>query len=148
MGHADRATQAAAGEKDLDKLLRTMAPVLIAGEFVFCSFASARYGDHADLDPIAAVTESEGLTLVIAKSKADERGLAYESVFRGITLNIHSSLDAVGLTAALSGRLAEHGISANVIAGFFHDHFFVQNELAEEAIATIDELSRQFNSQR
>ena len=136
------------GEKILDKLLRAMSPTLIAGEFVFCSFAKARYGDHSDLDPIAAVTESEGLTLVIPKSKADQRGLEYESVFRGITLNVHSSLDAVGLTAALSRRLAEHGISANVIAGYFHDHIFVQNKLAEEAIATINELSRQFDSQR
>ena len=131
------------GEKNLDKLLRAMSPALLAGEFVFCSFANARYGDHSDLDPIAAVTESEGLTLVIPKSKADERGLEYESVFRGITLNVHSSLDAVGLTAALSARLAEHGISANVIAGYFHDHLFVQNELAEKAIAAIDELARQ-----
>lgn len=118
-----------------------MSPELITGEFVFCSFEKAHYGDHLDLEPIAAVSESEGLTLVIPKTKADEHQLKYESVFKGITLNVHSSLDAVGLTAAFSSKLTEHGISANVIAGYFHDHIFVQNELAEKAIAAINELT-------
>ncbi len=129
------------GEKNLDKLLSTMSPILITGEFVFCSFEHARYGDHANLQPIAAFTEHEGLTLVIPKSKADEQGIKYESCFRCITLMVHSSLDAVGLTAAFSNKLAEHGISANVIAGYFHDHIFVQKELAEKAIAAINELT-------
>ena len=130
------------GEKDLGKLLLAMSPELIPGEFVFCSFANARYGDHSDLEPIAAFTESEGLTLVIPKSKADEHGIKYETIFRGITLNVHSSLDAVGLTAAFTGKLTEHGISANVMAGYYHDHIFVQHELAEQALAAINELTR------
>lgn len=130
------------GEKNLAKLLAAVSPALLAGEFVFCSFEKARYGDRPDLEPIATITESEGLTLVIPKSKADEEGIRYESVFRCITLNVHSSLDAVGLTAAFSNKLAEHGISANVVAGYFHDHIFVQNENAEKAIAAIIELTR------
>ena len=100
------------------------------------------YGDHSGLEPFAAVTESEGLTLVIPKLKADQHQIAYESVFRCITLNVHSSLDAVGLTAAVSTQLAEYGISANVIAGYFHDHIFVQDELADKAIIVISELTR------
>ena len=130
------------GEKDLRILLASMSPVMIDGEFVFCSFENARYGDHSDLGPIATIIESEGLTLVIPKSKADEHGLNYESVFRGITLKIHSSLDAIGLTAAFSSKLTEHGISANVIAGYFHDHIFVHSDHAEKAIAALDELAR------
>lgn len=129
------------GEKNLAKLLGAMSPLLIAGEFVFCSFKKASYGDHSELEPIAAFTENEGLTLVIPKSKADEHGIKYESLFRCITLTVHSSLEAVGLTAAFSSKLAEHGISANVMAGYFHDHIFVQNELAEKAIAAISELT-------
>jgi len=130
------------GEKKLAKLLHSLSPVLIDGEFVFCSFEKARYGDHSDLEPIAAFAENEGLTLVITKSNADKHEIKYASVFRCITLNVHSSLDAVGLTAAFSGKLTEHGISANVIAGYFHDHVFVQNEHAEKAIAAISELTR------
>ena len=130
------------GEKNLEKLLASMSPTLMDGEYVFCTFDNARYGEHAELEPIAAFTETEGLTLVIPKSKADEHRLNYQLVFRGITLNVHSSLDAVGLTAAISSKLAEHGISANVIAGYFHDHIFVQKEHAEKAIAALNELVR------
>jgi len=131
-----------AGEQNLDQLLRDIAPALIAGEFVFCCFEDSRYGDHTDLEPIAAFAESEGLTLVIPKSRADEHGISYDSVFRCITLKVHSSLDAIGLTAAFSSKLTEHGISANVIAGYYHDHIFVQDKLADKAIAAIEELSR------
>ena len=130
------------GESNLEKLLGSMSPALVSGEFVFCSFPNARYGNHSGLEPIAAVTENEGLTLVIPKSKADEHKLSYDSVFRGITLEIHSSLNAVGLTAAFSSKLGEHGISANVIAGYFHDHIFVQREHAEKAIAALNEFAR------
>ena len=129
------------GEKNLDKLLNGMSPILLAEAYVFCSFEKANYGDHIDLEPIGAVMESEGLTLVIPKTKADEHGIGYKSAYRCITLNIHSSLDAVGLTAAVSTKLAENDISANVLAGYFHDHIFVQSELAEKAIAAINELS-------
>jgi hypothetical protein len=130
------------GEKNLDKLLSAMSPALMTGEFVFCSFENSRYGDHAELEPVAAVTENEGLTLVVPKSQADQHRLEYNSVFKGITLNVHSSLEAVGLTAAFSRKLTEHGISANVIAGFYHDHIFVQSELAESAITALNELTR------
>lgn len=129
------------GEKNLDKLLSAMSPELMAGEFIFCSFEKSHYGDHSELSPIVAVAESEGLTLVIPRSKADEHNIKYDSVFRGITLKVHSSLDAVGLTAAFSNKLTEHGISANVIAGYFHDHIFVQAELADKAITAINELT-------
>ena len=130
------------GEINLGKLVAAMSPALMDGEYVFCTFQDAQYGDYSELEPIAAIKESEGLTLIIPKSKADETQLAYESVFKGITLSVHSSLDAVGLTAAFSGKLTEHGISANVIAGYHHDHIFVQTELAEKAIEALNELAR------
>jgi len=130
------------GEENLDKLLAFLSPVLIDGEFVFASFADARYGDHAQLEPVAAVSESEGLTLVVPRAKAVEYGLDYDSVFRGITLTVHSSLEAVGLTAAFSRKLTEHGISANVIAGYYHDHIFVPCDDADKAISALAELVR------
>ena len=130
------------GEKDLQKLLASMSPELIDGEFVFCTFPDTQYGDLTAFAPIATIREVEGLTLVIPKSKADENKLGYESVFRQITLTIHSSLEAVGLTAAFAGKLTEYGISANVIAGFYHDHIFVQSGQAERAMKALRELSR------
>ena len=130
------------GERELKKLLERISPELMDGEYVFCTFRDARYGDNSDLEPVAAVSESEGLTLVVPKRRADSSGCRYASVFKRITLNIHSSLDAVGLTAAFSTKLAECGISANVIAGFYHDHIFVQSEFAERALAALEELAR------
>ena len=129
------------GEKHLGALLSALSPEMMDGEFVFCTFEKSQYGDHSYLDPIVVVKECEGLTLVIPKVKADEHEVVYESVFKGITLNVHSSLDAVGLTAAFASRLTECGISANVIAGYFHDHVFVQTELAEKAMTALCELS-------
>ena len=130
------------GEKDLEKLLAHMSPELSEVEYVFCTFRDARYGDLLDLEPIAAITESEGLTLVIPKGIADEKSCSYESPFKRITLKIHSSLDAVGLTAAFSHKLSEHGISANVLAGYYHDHIFVQSEVAERAMEALREFAR------
>jgi len=130
------------GETNLEKLITSMTPFLMNGEYVFCTFPDAQYGDYPDLEPIVTIKESEGLTLVIPIDKAEEKNLSYESIFKGITLSVHSSLDAVGLTAAFSSKLGEHGISANVIAGYYHDHIFVQKELADKAIDALNELAR------
>ncbi len=127
------------GETNLDKLLASMSPKLIAGEFVFCSVQSD-YLDFNALSPLATFRESEGLTLVISKEMAIANQLPFESVFRGITLTVHSSLDAVGLTAAVSSKLADNNISANVIAAYYHDHIFVQTDKAELAIKVLNEL--------
>ena len=123
-------------------MLSTLSPQLMDGDYVFCTFPNATYGDHLELEPIASFDEREGLTLIVSKARADRRGLSYASVFRGITLTVHSSLDAVGLTAAFSAKLTEHGISANVVAGFYHDHIFVQQEDAANAMSALGEFAR------
>lgn len=129
-----------AGEQDLDKLLALLQPDLLPGEFVFCTAEKLNYGDLAELQPIASYQEKEGLTLVVSKQAADAAGLAYDSVFNCITLMVHSSLDAVGLTAAVSSRLAANGISANMIAAYYHDHVFVPKKKAQLALKLLTEL--------
>lgn len=129
------------GEKNLEELLRSMAPVLREGEFVFCTMKGASYGDYSYTGPIASFQEEEGLTLVIPRSNADQAELPYDGLFKCITLGVHSSLQAVGLTAAVAGILANDGIAANVIAGYFHDHIFVQAGLANRAIGLLLENS-------
>ena len=128
------------GETNLASLLKSMAPSLLAGEYVFVSFAHAQYGDHANLQPIAMVREVEGMTLVVPRDVADEHGLEYHAVFCCITLTVHSSLEAVGLTAAVSAQLAGRDISANVVAGYYHDHIFVPAHLAQRALVALTEL--------
>lgn len=130
------------GETDLTKLLASMSPELSDEEYVFCTLPGARYGDIPRSSPFAAISEAEGLTLIVPRSRADEEGWRYESVYKRITLRIHSSLDAVGLTAAFASKLTEHGISANVIAGYYHDHIFVRSEHAERAVEALGELAR------
>ena len=130
-----------AGETNLGNLLCLMSPVLIEGDYVFCTIKNSIYGDYSETRPIASFVEAEGLTLVLIKETAESFDLSYEGVFRCITLGIHSSLEAVGLTAAVAGKLAEHGIAANVIAAYFHDHVFVQSEFAERAIGILSEYS-------
>ena len=126
----------------LDLLLHKMSPSLRTGEYVFCTDKNSKYGDYNELEPFASVAEQEGITLVLLKHAADQAGLPYDGIFRCITLNVHSNLQAVGLTAAVANTLAEYQISANVIAGYFHDHIFVQSERAEQALGILLMLTR------
>lgn len=127
------------GITELEKLLELMAPELIQDEFVFCSVLG-ELSAYLELAPLATFKEAEGLTLVLLKKTAENAGLTFESVFRQITLSVHSSLDAVGLTAAVSNKLATNGISANIIAAYYHDHIFVQSEHAEQALKVLSEF--------
>ena len=129
------------GETKLSKLLSSMSPELLPDEYVFCT-VQGNYGDFAALSPIASFGEAEGMTLVITKKAAISGKLSFESVFRAITLTVHSSLEAVGLTAAVSTKLAENHISANVIAAYYHDHIFVKADKAELAIEVLNEFCR------
>ncbi len=130
------------GISDLDELLASMAPSLKPGEFVFLNFPGCHYGDHATLQPVASFVEDEGLTLVVPKDQAETLNLKVTETFRMITLNVHSSLTAVGLTAAFAEALTEQGISANVIAAYYHDHVFVQAGRASDALNTLKALTK------
>lgn len=130
-----------AGITDLDTLLASLSPTLQDGCYVFCTFPGAAYGEYGDWEPFAAIQEPEGLTLVIDREIADRNNLEFEGVFRCITLQVHSSLQGVGLTAAVSGRLARHQVSANVIAGHYHDHVLVAEEDADDALALLSALA-------
>jgi hypothetical protein len=129
------------GLSDLHQLLAKMAPELGADEYVFASFPGAKYADLAYLTPVASIQEADGLSLVLERSVAENARIPFDSSFRKISLQVHSSLDSVGLTAAISHALAESGISANVIAGYFHDHIFVPSAKASQAIEILKNLS-------
>ncbi len=128
------------GITDLDELLRSMRPKLLKAEFVFCT-VSGSLEECCKLNPVATFMELEGLTLVLEKSVAEKAGLSFEGSYSQITLTVHSSLEAVGLTAAVATKLASKGISANVIAAYYHDHVFVQTSKAEAAISALEEFS-------
>ncbi|MFF7020990.1 ACT domain-containing protein [Streptomyces klenkii] len=127
-----------AGERDLTKLLSGMRPELNAGRYVYVTVEGE---PPTDVAPVVTVREPEGLTLVVRQEEADAAGLAYEYVAGWITLRVHSALEAVGLTAAVSQALAQAGLSCNVVAGYHHDHLFVPYERAEEAVRLLEVLA-------
>ena len=130
------------GIKELKTLLSDIDPVLDKRSFIFCSFPDFKRDDIFRLDPIGFFHEKEGMTFIITKQQAIDNKINYESVYKLISLNVHSSLDAVGLTASFSTKLAEKNISANVIAAYFHDHIFVPEDKTEQALMAIHELQQ------
>jgi predicted N-acetyltransferase YhbS len=126
------------GETNLQALLSTLRPVLRDGEYVYVLWPHGR-----PLEPgiQAAVREAEGLTVVLPRETADSLGLPYDFVAAWITLEVHSALEAVGLTAAVGNALTDARISCNVLAGFHHDHLLVPVADAPRALEVLHELS-------
>lgn len=129
------------GETDLKKLLQGMKPKQNEGEFVFCTVESTQRA-HA-LDPLCTFQEEEAVTVILTKEQADKAFLRYSGTFAWITLTVHSALEAVGLTAAISNALTEANISCNVVAGYYHDHIFVPVKDAKRAMDVLENLSKQ-----
>ena len=129
------------GEPDLATLIRNLRPKTLPATYVFCSLKDADYGALSHTNPLACFAEEQGLALVITRESADLEGLAYQGTFRCISLQSHSSLEAIGLTAAVTSELATHDISANVIAGYYHDHIFVPSRHADLALRLLESMS-------
>ena len=124
---------------DLDTLLKNLQPVLDSQEYVFCT-VNGELKNYFGLNPLATFVEPEGLTLVLTKVQAQRLGACTDSTFKRITLSVYSSLEAVGLTAAVASALAKEGISANVIAAYHHDHVFVPTDKANQAVQILTKL--------
>ncbi len=118
-----------------------MKPELQEGQYVYCTVA-AKDPLPIPLDSIIGFfREAEAITLIVKRETADIYSMNYTFVAAWITLTVHSSLQAVGLTAAFSKALAEDGISCNVVAGYYHDHLFVDVEDAQKALSALEHLS-------
>ncbi|NQD87499.1 GNAT family N-acetyltransferase [Paenarthrobacter sp. CM16] len=127
------------GETDLKTLLESLHPVVRDGDYVYALWP---HGRPLSGGIEAAVREAEGLTVVLPRDEADSLGLSYDFVAAWITLQVHSALEAVGLTAAVSAALTHAGISCNVLAGFHHDHLLVSSADAARAMDVLRLLAR------
>ncbi|MEO0464348.1 MAG: ACT domain-containing protein [Pseudomonadota bacterium] len=121
---------------DLGAMLAGMSPVLDAASYRF--FVPGPPQEFAALHEriFASIYEDEGVTCIV-RAKPGEDG----QPFARITLMVHSALEGVGLTAAVSSALAEAGLACNMVAGYHHDHLFVPWERREAALAVLEQLS-------
>lgn len=131
------------GETNINELIKGMTPKLHLGDYVFCTVSDINAIKRTDT--ICEFKEEEGVTVVMECKKADTLKLKYEYISSWITLQIHSSLKAVGLTALFAAELAKHSISCNVIAGYYHDHIFVATEDAERAMKALAGLAESYS---
>ena len=127
-----------AGETDLRTILKSLTVVTRPGRFTFVAVSDAvSLGDGIE----AVIREDEATTAVVTTEFARANGWPVEFEATWLTLDVHSALEAVGLTAAVAAVLAEAGIPCNVIAGYYHDHLLVPADRAAAAVIAIESLS-------
>lgn len=129
-----------AREKHLKTLPKHMKPVLNTGTSVFCVVKDIDLVKREGV--LFEFKEKEGVTLVLEQAKADAYRLTYQGTFSWFTLTVHSSLEAVGLTAAFSNALAQENISCNVVAAYYHDPIFVPVHATSKALEALQKLSQ------
>jgi len=127
------------GETNLDVLIQSMEPVLHDETYVFLTVENGF--DTSTLTPLMRFQESEGTTLILEQRHALAAGLAHVFACKMITLNIHSSLDAVGFLARVTARLAGLQMGVNPVSGFYHDHLFIPIDRAQDAMAELQLMS-------
>lgn len=126
------------GETNLNKLIRNLKPFLHPGKYVFVCLTNPPPIPPEDI--VASFREEEGTTLILEQRVADELQLPYSFIAAWITLKVHSSLEAVGLTARVATALTAAGISCNAVAGYHHDHIFVPYQEADRAVNVLRKL--------
>ena len=124
--------------------LNALNPVLHEGTYVFTSVPIDT--DTNGLTVVASMHEPEGLTLVLPKQQAMQRGFPIHFSCGWITLGAESALDSIGLTAAIARTLSDKSIPCNIVAGTYHDHLFVPMNLADAALQYLQELQRASNN--
>jgi hypothetical protein len=129
------------GEPELDSLLKKLKPTLNEGDYVFCTRKDMKGCDFSNI--LMSFKEQEGITIILTQEEADRLQFEYSFIAKWITLTVHSSLAAVGLTAAFSKALTKENISCNVVAGYFHDHIFVDKKDALKAMKVLNRISEQ-----
>jgi hypothetical protein len=131
-----------AGETDLKTLIASMRPTLQPHYFVFVTLL---HGEPVptSVDPVMIFWETEGRTLIVEHQAASRAGLSGTFLCRMITLEIHSSLEAVGFLAAITARLVAVGMPVNPVSAYHHDHLFVPADREEEAMAILEAMARE-----
>lgn len=122
----------APGLTNLTSLIATMRPTLSPTTYLFATISmedSSTLFETLNPHPFEMLyREREGWTLIASRTtiEALEPDIVKETAFpcKKITLDVHSSLEAVGFMAAVATRLAQvgTGMGVNPVSGFYHDH--------------------------
>jgi uncharacterized protein len=122
------------GETDLGRMLRSLTVSRRSGRFTMVTRAHDEPPVGLGDGVMAVIAEAEGATVVVTIDAADRNGWTWDFEAAWLTLDVHSSLEAVGMTAAVSAALTREGIACNVIAAFHHDHLLVPMGRAGDAV--------------
>jgi hypothetical protein len=123
----------------LHELLAQLEPVRQLKTYAFCTLS---IDQTVPASTVGWFREAEGMTIILPLNDALGQGLQIVFQAAWITLTVHSALDAVGLTAAVSTALTQAGISCNVVAAVHHDHLFVPINQAEQAMDVLKQLQQ------
>lgn len=128
------------GQTNLPEVLKSLR---VSCDEVQYGFASVQeHQKNTDNRILGIFKEKEGLTIIASREYFDENNIEYEGPYAKLTIEVHTSLELVGLTAVLAKKLADNQISANVVAGYFHDHIFVQYAVRQKAVEVIANLKK------
>jgi len=125
------------------EMISRMAPDVRRGIYVFVSTEDPALSSSLSSQAIATFKEGEGVSMIIPVELAKKSELNADHPMRCITLNVYSSLEGVGLTAAVSSALGDNSIPCNMVAAFHHDHVFVPAEMCDQAMEVLTSLQKQ-----
>jgi hypothetical protein len=132
------------GELSLSTLLASLKPILDPSTYVFITFPFEE-PLPTTLPMQMLFREREGVTVITTQEAARSQKINYTFPCRMITLDVHSSLEAVGFMAVISNTLKELNMGVNPVSGYFHDHCFVpvgrENE-AMDALLVLAETAK------
>ena len=137
---------AAPGETNLTTLLSTLKLTLSTEIFVFITLPGLKLPPPS-LEIQMYFREAEGTTIITTQESANTNGIEYTFPCKMITLNVHSSLEAVGFMATISAELADQGIGVNPVSGYYHDHCFVPLGKENEAMRVLQDLATEAQKQ-
>ncbi|MDD2868730.1 ACT domain-containing protein [Neomegalonema sp.] len=120
-------------------MIAGLNPKLQPGAYVFCAPPEALTGACAAA-ALASFREPEGPSFLLPAATAEALGLEASPPMGWIILKVFSSLEGVGLTAAVAQALAARGIPCNMVAALRHDHVFTPLDRAEEALKILRAL--------
>jgi uncharacterized protein len=135
---------AVAGE--MVAMLAGMNPVLVGGEFIFCTTDNAGLAARAMANALGFLRGKEGISLILERSDAAALGFCSTMPIRRIVLEAYLALDGVCPTATVSSALSSHAIPCNLVAAYHHDNIFVATGMAGAALGILRAVQAEFAS--